>query len=334
MIRRFAPLLLGFLLLPLRTPAQKSATIAGNVYYESEYQAAKNVVVVLSDGQHVFIESEATSDGGRFRFAGLQRATYHLSVDVPGYESVSFEVDVSMTSDKILSIYLKPISKSPAPNSPHSSSVSAHELSMPSKSMELVDSGKKKLYFDKNAQASVADFQQAIALAPAYYEAHYLLGMAHLTLGDHAAAEKDFRKSIDLSHDTFPEADIGLGATMLDRGNFSDAEKSIRRGLGLNPNLWLGHYELGRALLSQNHLPESLASAEQARVLAPNVPIIYRLLSNIHLLQKNYPALLQDLDTYLSLDPDSPAGLRAKQLRDQIQQKLPDQHLAPASAKP
>jgi hypothetical protein len=45
-------------------------------------------------------------------------------------------------------------------------------------------------------------------------------------------------------------------------------------------------------------------------------------LANIHLQEKNYAALLQDIDAYLTLDPDSPAGLRAKELRDQIQRKI------------
>jgi hypothetical protein len=49
---------------------------------------------------------------------------------------------------------------------------------------------------------------------------------------------------------------------------------------------------------------------------------VYRLLSNIHLQQHNYPALLADLDTYLTLDPDSQAGQRARQIRDEVRQKI------------
>jgi regulator of sirC expression with transglutaminase-like and TPR domain len=58
------------------------------------------------------------------------------------------------------------------------------------------------------------------------------------------------------------------------------------------------------------------------------------LLSNIHLQQKDYPALLQDIDQYLKLDPDSPAGVRAKELREQVQQKMAAEHPVPATAKP
>jgi tetratricopeptide (TPR) repeat protein len=305
------------LCVPRNTFAQKPSTIAGNVYYGSDYNAAKDVPVTLYDGDRTILETQNTSDDGQFRFGGLRRSTYRIVVDVAGYERVSIDVDVSMASDKGLAIYLKPIAKSR--DSSLLKSVSVHELSMPAKARDLMDAAVKKLYQGNDAKAALSDLQQAIALAPGYYEALYQLGMAQLTLGDRAAAAKSFRTSFEQSDYAYAGASVALGGALLDLGNTTEAEQSIRRGLQLNPNLWLGHYELGRVLLQQNHLDEALASAEQARQLAPGRPIVYRLLSNIHLQQKNYPALLQDLDTYLTLDPSSPAGLRAKQLRDQLQ---------------
>jgi tetratricopeptide (TPR) repeat protein len=109
---------------------------------------------------------------------------------------------------------------------------------------------------------------------------------------------------------------------MLDKRDFSEGEKTIRRGIELSPDSWLGHYELGRALLNQDRIEDAEKAALQARSLAPNAAIIYRLLSNIHLRQKNYPALLDDIDAYLKLDPGSPAGIRAKQMREEVQQKI------------
>ncbi len=332
MIRLFVSLLFAFLLVPHGTLAQKPATIAGNVYYESDYHPAKDVTIKLSDGEHTFLESQSTTDDGLFRFGGLKRSTYHVTVEASGYEPVSLDVDISMVSDKGLVIYLKPIYKKQ--DSPSSKTVSLHELSIPLKARECMDSGKKKLYQDKDAQAAVEDFQQAVSLAPAYFEADYQLGMAQLTLGNRGEAETNFRKAVALSGDTYPEAEVSLGAVLLDRGDVAEANKFIRRGLQLNPNSWLGHYELGRCLLKQDHLFEAHTSAEQARLLAPSVPIIYRLLSNIHLQQKDYPALLEDLDTYLTLDPNSPAGIRAKQLREEVQQKITAEHLGPTSAHP
>jgi tetratricopeptide (TPR) repeat protein len=340
MLRPFARVILAtlFSFFPQLIFAQKAATIAGNVYFGSDYHPAANVSISLYDSSLGILETQATSDVGQFRFGGLKRATYVLRIDLAGYEPVSQSVDVSMTSDKTLAIYLKSTSKQQ--EAAHGPTVSVHELSMPQKARDYMEAGKKKLYEDKNAQGALGDFQQAIAAAPDYYEADYQLAMAELTLGHGSEAASGFRKSIAVSKDAYAEADVGLGAVLLDQNQISEADKSIHRGLQLNPNLWLGHYELGREMLKENRLLEAQASAEQARTLAPGAPIVYRLLSNIHLQQKNYPALLEDLDAYLKLDANSPAGMRAKELRDQIQAKVgaqPDQqhpHLSSASANP
>jgi tetratricopeptide (TPR) repeat protein len=94
----------------------------------------------------------------------------------------------------------------------------------------------------------------------------------------------------------------------------------------------MGYYQLGRALLNENKIPEAKGSAELARSLGPNNPIIYRLLSNIHVREKDYPALLQDLNACIQLDPDSPAGRCAKQLREEVQQKIAAEKPIPAAS--
>jgi tetratricopeptide (TPR) repeat protein len=327
----FALAFLSFLIAPFETHAQGPGTLMGSVSYADDLRPAKSVVVALSDSEHVQIATQETSEDGEFRFGGLQRATYTVSVNASGYEPVALDIDISLVSDKGIVIYLKPIAKK---NSPKASTISAHELSMPAPARELMDSGRKKLYQDKDSRGALADFQKAISDAPDYYEAYYQAAMADLNLGKRAEAEASLRKSVEVSGDKYGESDVGLGTVMLDRGSFPEGEKLIRRGLQLKPDLWLGHYELGRALLNEKRISEAQVSAEQARQLAPSVPIVYRLLSNIHLEEKNYPALLQDIDVYLKLDPNSPAGVRARQLREQVQQKIGSQNFMPTSAKP
>lgn len=329
---RFVVLFVSCLVILLRTPAQRPVAVGGNVYYADDVRPAKNVLVNLSNSAQVQLETQTTSDAGDFRFGGLKQGAYTVSINASGYEPIKLNVDISVASDKCLALYLKPISKKR--DSPKAGSISAHELSTPTKARELMESGKKKLYQDKDPDGGLADFQKAISVAPDYYEAHYQVAMAYLTLGNRGEAEKSLRKSVEVSGDSYAEADVGLGAIIVDRGSFSEGEKTIRRGIQLNPNLWLGHYELGRALLNEKRIFEAQESAVQARLLAPRVPVVYRLLSNIHLEEKDYAALLQDIDAYLKLDPDSPAGTRAKQLREQVQRKVDSKQPASVTVKP
>jgi tetratricopeptide (TPR) repeat protein len=306
--------------------------LGGTVYFPGN-KPAENVSVELHSSEGTFMAPATTSASGGFEFYNLASGTYALQVNQQDYEPMDIPVDLTLTSNRGIVIYLMPIANGKA--APAHSTVSAHELSMPSKARELMESGKKKLYQDKNAQAAIDDFQQAVAVAPDYYEAHYQAAIACLILGDISSAEKSFRKSIDVSGDKYGEADIGLGKVLLDKGAAPDAEKILRHGIELNPTSSRGFYELGRAQFDERKMTDAEKSAEQARSLAPEFPSVYRLLANIHLQEKNYTALLQDIDSYIKLDPDSPAGLRAKQMRQQVQEKLAkDTPPAPGASKP
>ena len=196
---------------------------------------------------------------------------------------------------------------------------------MPQKARDLVYSGKQKVYYGKNLADGLTDFQSAVAIAPDYYEAYYQIGMTLMQQGKLQDAESNFRKSIDLSKDTYGEPVIGMGTMLLDKSDNAGGEKMIRHGLELSPNFWLGYYELGRACLAENQLGEAKKAAQQARSLMPNAGIVYRLLANIHMREKDYPALLDDIDTYLKIDPNSPAGAHAREMRAQVMQKIRDE---------
>jgi tetratricopeptide (TPR) repeat protein len=322
---------------PVRTFAQlggmgvNRVSLTGTIYTEKGDHPIMQANVRLCDGGGNLLHESITGDSGEFAFPGISRGTYILQVSAVGFESSSINVDLSFSSDRGIPIYLKPTAAA-ASESAAPASISAHEMSMPKAARDLLALGEKKFYVDKNTEGGMADFRSAVATAPGYYEAYYQIALADATLGKKPEAEASLRKSIEVSQDSYGEAEVGLGTMMIERGDVAQGEKAVRRGIELSPNYWLGHYELGRALFSEKKLPDALASAEQAKSLAPSAAIVYRLLSNIHLQQKDYPALLADIDAYLKLDPDSPAGIRAKQLRDQVVQKVRSAKTTPAVA--
>jgi tetratricopeptide (TPR) repeat protein len=320
--------LLSCMVLPVRVCAQRSTTIGGHVYLEDNSHAARGIEVHLVNEQHSSLSSVSTDESGEFRFGGVRPTQYFVTIQVPAYEPVSVSVDLTYEPGDNLIIYLKPVAKARSA-SPTGATVSAHELEMPEKARDLFAAGEKKLYQGHDAHGAITDFQQALVEAPTYYEASYQIGMAYLVLNNSASAEVAFRKAIELSGDTYGDADVRLGALLLDRSD-PEAGKFIRKGVELSPNFWRSQYELGRVLVGEKNFPEALTAAEKARDLAPNMAMVYRLLSSIHFAQSNYPALLQDLDMYIKLDPDSPNAVGAKQLREEIQQKLSKEN-APAA---
>jgi tetratricopeptide (TPR) repeat protein len=84
----------------------------------------------------------------------------------------------------------------------------------------------------------------------------------------------------------------------------------------------MGYYQLGKLEAIRGNLDIAETFADQARQFAPATAIVYQLLANIHVDQKNYLAAMDDMDAYVRLDPNSAAGLRAKELRAQLQKQM------------
>ena len=328
MLRTSLPLLIFLATLaagPPPTVASPSANLNGVVYSETTNQRIPHASVWLCDDGGTRMTESVTTDNGEFAFPGLRAGPYILKITAPGFVPLELNVEVNFATEHGISVFLKPAGKSPK-EQPPDPSISAHELSMPPAARKLMETGKKKLYAGNNAEGALQDFQAAVAKAPDYYEAYYQLAMACLSLQKPADAEKNLQTSVALSNHTYPDAVLALAILLLGRHDSANGEPLLRRGLELNPNSWVGYYELGKLELYRMHLEPALDAAQKAESLAPQQPKVYRLLSLIHLRQKNYQAALTDLDAYIRLDPDSPEGQTAKQIRAETQRQLESAH--------
>jgi len=306
-------------------PAEPLANLAGVVYAEDSSQRIGHASVWLCDDGGNRIREAITTDSGEFAFQRLHVGAYILKISAAGFVPLETDVNVDFSSAAGISIFLRPVGKAPLERHAEAA-ISAHELSEPAAARKLAESGKKKLYSGNNPEGALQDFQAAVAKAPDYYEAYYQIGMAYLSLKNPAQAEPNLKKSVDLSNQSYAEADLALAVLLLGRRDAAEGEPLLRRGLELNPNSWLGFYELGKLELYRMHLDAALDAARHAKTLAPQQPKVYHLLSLIHLRQKNYQAALADLDAYIRLDPDSPDGQTAKQIRVDMQHKLENSH--------
>ena len=306
--------------------------ISGRAYDEQTQQILSRVEVTLRGAGGMMQAQVVTNESGRFNFGNLARGDYQIEARMNGYQPYSAAVNVGGGESQGMTIYLKRVPSTQETS--NGSTVSAHELSMPTKARDLMYSGKQKVFYGKNLDGGLKDFQEAVAIAPEYYEAYYQIGMAYLELAKRDDAENNFRKSAQLSKNTYGEPVIGMGTMLLDKADNAGGEKMIRRGLELSPNFWLGYYELGRACLTENHLVDAKKAGEQARSLMPNAAIIYRLLANIHMREKDYPALLEDIDAYLKIDPNSAAGAHARVMRAEVIQKIRDEKVVSENGTP
>jgi Tfp pilus assembly protein PilF len=306
-------------------------TLSGTVFADGSDRRIPQTHIVLCDDGGDPLEETTANDSGDFSFHGIRGGHYILRLQAAGFQPTDLHVDLSFASDRGMSIYLKPEqSASPPPTA--TQTISARELAIPDAARNLLASGKQKLYVSKNPKDALHDFQLAIKKAPSFYEAVYQTGMAYLALQQPEEAEKQFRKAVALSDQKYADADIALGTVLLQRNEPGEGEPLLRRGLASNPQSWPGQVELAKLEVARGHLAPALAAAQTAAQLAPQQSIVYRLLAVIYLQQKNYPALISALDSYIALDPGSPAGARAQELRGQAQKEL-DKSAESAAAK-
>ncbi len=312
---------------------QRSYSLEGTVRSADSEVAVEQIRVDLMAGQELAVATVLTDGGGRFVFREVLSGIYTVVVKDPAYQPASVRVDLTFTSRSDVILHVRKVAtEKPATPGP---TVSAHELSMPEKARAAVQEGRQQLYGRKDPQGSLAEFGSAIQAAPDYYEAYYERAMANWQLGRIAVAQQDLRASIKLSGQKFGQADVALGAILTDQQKFADAEEFLRRGVELQPGSWMAQFQLGRALLGMNRLEEAQKCASHARTLRPDHPPVYRLLANIHSQMHDQPALLEDLNAYIRLDPDSPAGLKAKQMREDVLHSLAQaQPVAAAPTKP
>jgi tetratricopeptide (TPR) repeat protein len=301
--------------------------ISGNVYLRDTNHPAVNVMVRLRGVSGSDLADAATNESGAFVIYNLKPAVYALEIEVEGYQPASEQVDLTFSSTRSMQVILAPAASAEA--SQPAAVVSSHELSVTKKARDFLQSGKIKLYEQSDPAGAIEDFKQALAVEPGFYEAEYQIGLAYLAQGKRDEAAGSFQKSVDLSDQKYGPGFVGLGTLALDRKDYATSDKLLAQGISLSPDFWLAHYEMGRALLDENKPEDAEKSAEQARSLSPGSPLVYRLLANIHIQQKDYRAAEGDIDAYLKLDPDSAAGRRAKQLRDELAQKVDAQPSQP-----
>jgi len=299
----------------------QSRHISGTVYYADTGQGAEHVFVDLQTAEGLIITTATTSATGDFSFLNLTPQVYQVSVRSQDYEPVSISVDLSFTSVNGQSVVLQ--KRGTMGKKPAGQSVSAHMLSLPAKARDAYDKGNQDLYQKSDPKAAMGDFEKAVKAAPGFYEAFEGMGWTYAQMGKTSDAEKAFRKSVDISKDSYAPADVGLGAILLDTQRVLEAEKTLTHALELDAKSWRAYYERGRARLMQNNLEDALKDVQQAKALQPKAPSVYRLLAIIHMKQNNGVDLLDDLDSYIQLDPSSPAGQRAKELRDQVAKMVP-----------
>jgi Flp pilus assembly protein TadD len=298
--------------------APPTGTISGTVLSQGDNRTLSQVAVKLKSHSAGEFRSILTDYDGHFEVAGLPAGSYEINVEESGYDTVRTKARFDGVSLKLI-IYLTPVKWSPV--RPNKYTVSVRDLKIPDKAREEYQKGMERLAKEDSA-GSVNHFTKAIKAFPEYYEALSQLGIAEVHLGGREEARKAFQAAIELSKGRHAAAQFGMGYLLYLEGKADEAEAILRRGLELDGNAPDGHVILGMALLRLDRLDEAERSAREALLRKPGFAQAYLVLADVYARRRNYHEQLQDLETYLRLEPRGPASARAHQARETVLKML------------
>ena len=110
--------------------------------------------------------------------------------------------------------------------------------------------------------------RRALALNPAFAEAHRNLGLCLLKEGKHEEAISCSRRALEL-HPAFAEAHFDMGVAFRNKEMLDEAVHSYRRALELKPDYAAAYHNLGNALRGQLKLDEAAGCYRRALEAEP-----------------------------------------------------------------
>ncbi|MGB2622975.1 MAG: tetratricopeptide repeat protein [Candidatus Acidiferrum sp.] len=322
MQRRYPHVLFVLLLLaPSVCFAQEPLKIAlsGSIREAGTGRVIGEARIQLQNAMGTPISFAYSNHSGEYEFDDIGGNCY-VVVEHEGYESVREFVRPDGSGHVYKDVLLQLVASASAPTSVNP--ISEHQLSIPHKAQEAFDKGVQLVLEKSDYRGAVAQFSRAIEKYPSYYEAYAAMGLAQDKMGDEQAAEKSLQKSIDLSSGKYTQAIVDLASMYNGQKRFPEAEALLRKVVALDASSWRGHFELAVALGGQNRFKDAALSAAVARDLKPDNPQIYLLLYNLHIQSDDFPAALQDADSYLKVAPSGPMSDRVRKMREQLQKAV------------
>lgn len=312
-------------------PEQRLYSVRGWVSDATSHNRIEGVRVDLLATTGGVVGTTFTRGNGEFEFDNVAQGSYNLAAYYAGYVNSSEQVEVTFGSVLGLDVELLRAPDSKDNTAGGSSKISVRELSIPRKAHDAMQNGLMLLYEKSDYKASLKQFERAIQAYPDYYEAYAAMGMAYIRLQDGGDAEQALRKSIEVSHEKYVDALWLLAEFYSNDKRFADAEPLARKAVGLDPNSWQANSELARALVGLDQSDDAEESAEKAVKLAPDNPQLRLILANVHMNEEDYPALLDDLNSYLELAPTGQFAEQARKQRDEVQQHLAAEETPPST---
>jgi Tfp pilus assembly protein PilF len=310
------------------SPQPVTVEIHGQVRFVEGGKPAANVVVRLESYDGGGSISEAFTDRlGKFRFTALSPAMYSVRVRQSGYRDAQQNVDMTTMSSGLVMLQLARDASTGASNSTVVGSIDA---TVPAAAQKEFDKGVAALAQGGKEKTALAAkcFEKAVSLHPPFVEARLKLGTAYMDLGQWDKAEQALLATFEKEPRAF-NALFALGEVYLRQNKLAEAEKVLSKGLEIQDQSDLGHFNLARVYWEQGRVIKDTVAArpvlekcyhevKRALVLNPNLGGAHLLKGNLLLRAARATDAVNEFDEYLRLEPNGAFAPETRALVEKI----------------
>jgi len=152
---------------------------------------------------------------------------------------------------------------------------------------------------------AIAAYQQLLSINPNLAQAHCNLGAIWQIQGKVEAALSAYQKAIELKPD-LAVGYLNLGKLQIQLGDWEQGQKSLEAACRLQPNLAEAHYNLGNLLRQKGEMRSAIASLETALKHQPQFPEAWNSLGCVWMNQGEMKKAQACLEKVIALNPNFP----------------------------
>jgi tetratricopeptide (TPR) repeat protein len=244
-----------------------------------------------------------TDSAGRFTFRNVRPGLYTIHVQLEGYEDLDRAVEVSRYSGFGADSTFMLVRKYQVirQSGPQTIDVSQFLERYPKKAVEAYKKGLKSSEHGKT-DAAIKHFEEAVKLAPEFFQAYNELGILYRRAGRAEDAETAFLRAHYLN-DSSADPLINLTGLYIDADKPDDAVATGEKAIKRNGRSAPAFLNLGMALYKLAKLDRAEAVLKKALELAPKMAQVRLMLANVYLKLRRYDNVMEQLDTYLAENP-------------------------------
>ena len=157
-----------------------------------------------------------------------------------------------------------------------------------------------------NLNKAAKAIETAIELEPNRLDFYLLLGPIYERQDRNDEALRTYQRLEALDSNLPADIFAAMASIYRHKNMVPEARQYAEKTLEVNPNLWRGHYILGKIHTDENEVRKAINSYQRALQLASDEPLLYSELANLYVTQKQYDDALKANSEALRLAPSVP----------------------------